>query len=274
MKLNLSVIITTFNSKKTIVNCLNSLAASCAHAGYDSGLEVIIVDDGSTDGSMEIIRYFNSIFANYKIIEKKKNTGNADTRNVGLDVASGEYITFIDSDDEVTVDYLTEINKNLSEKKTDMLIFGYNQVEDENIVQEKIKIEEIHDKNLVLKKYFHIEDGDAIGSYTWNKVFKKSLLSKNKIRFLSGKKFEDVPFCFNCILCASSVKCINKCLYNYIYRSDSTVHNVTEELILDRLWSLKEIKNMMIRSHMEELYPDYYQYCLSAYFYLYKQVNQ
>lgn len=273
MKLNLSVIITTFNSGETIGRCLNSLANSLLHSTYSCDLEVIVVDDGSKDESLKILKKFNTVFPNYKIIEKKENTGNADTRNIGLYAATNEYITFVDSDDEVDVSYLTEICKSFRENKTDVLIFGYKRVMGDSIVNERIQENVIESKDTILKYYFNVANEDPIGSYTWNKIFKKNLILKNQIKFVSGKKFEDVPFCFNCILCARSIKCINKCLYNYIYRDNSTVNNVSKELVYDRLWSLKEIEVAIKKYDFENLLTGYYAYCLSAYFYLYDQVS-
>ena len=112
---DLSIIIPVYNSEKYLVNCLNSILKQ-----DEKIFEVIIIDDGSSDSSYEIMKKYECSYDKVKIL-KKENGGVCSARNLGIEVAEGEYLAFVDSDDML---YPNSLSKRIDEaRKCDLLIF-------------------------------------------------------------------------------------------------------------------------------------------------------
>ena len=124
----LSIVVPVYNTEKFLSGCLDSLInQDLAENQY----EIICVNDGSTDGSYEILQKYSEQYKNIKIINQK-NSGHAAARNVGLDIASGLYIWFVDSDDCVDIQSFGFITKVMLEKDADILCINYHPFQDDN----------------------------------------------------------------------------------------------------------------------------------------------
>ena len=116
----LSLIIPVFNSQNTLVECLDSIL----NQSYNS-YEIIIVNDGSTDNSQQIIEQYAILYPSIIKYVTKDNSGIGGARNVGIDKATGQYLGFVDSDDYVASNYFTVIEKIVKSQEPDLIIFSY-----------------------------------------------------------------------------------------------------------------------------------------------------
>ena len=209
----ISIIVPVYNSKQYLPRCLESLIKQIY-----SDIEIIIVNDGSTDGS-DIICHQYSLKDQRIRVFHKKNGGQATARNLGLKHANGEYIGFVDSDDWIEPSMYYDLINAIGDH--DIAMCGRYNVDESNNKTElfcfsKLKIfnrkESI--QNFLLSKYI---DGAPC-----DKLFKKSVLEN--VLFPSGYICEDLTFVYNALLNSKSIIHIGKPLYNYFQRSGSTSH--------------------------------------------------
>lgn len=177
MKKMVSVIIPMYNAEKYIENCLNSV-----HKQTYGEYEVLVVNDGSNDGSELVVNNFVKIFGNKLKILKKENGGLSSARNYGLDYAIGKYVTFLDADDYIEKDYL-EVLVNAAEKyQSDVICSGQYKVKEDGNILKTIRYTPQNGKSLT--KRLNIS----------GKLYKKDYLDKWHLRFPKGKTYEDNPF--------------------------------------------------------------------------------
>jgi glycosyltransferase involved in cell wall biosynthesis len=217
----ISLIIPCYNAKQTLGKCLNSVIQQ----SY-SNLEIIIIDDGSTDGTSKIYEDFQIKDARIKIF-KQHNSGVSKARNKGIKVAAGEYICFVDSDDWVEPDYCSEMYHSLVRENADIAIIEAS-YEDENgnvIFNKPISEEKVFDGKRALALL--LED-NIIQSHPWGKLYKISFF-KN-VNFPENLKcFEDYSTLFKIFDKAVKVVKSNKKLYHYIQHEESLSHSLSPE---------------------------------------------
>lgn len=208
MNNKISIIIPVYNVENYIERCIESLIAQ----SYIN-LEIILVDDGSTDKSGEICDRYATADKRIKVLHIK-NSGRGEARNIGLSHASGEHIGFVDSDDWVDRDIYKYLIDNIKETKADISICAYYECVDEN-KNEKM----LYDDSFVCtgKEALHHTMSNANGVYwfniaIWNKLYKKAVI--DNIKF-SGREYEDIMYNTEVLYSARNVSYINKCLYNY-----------------------------------------------------------
>ncbi len=214
-----SIIVPIYNVEKYINKCIDSII----NQTY-SNLEIILVDDGSPDKCGEICDKYALLDKRIKVIHKT-NGGLSDARNTGLDVATGDYIVFIDSDDYVDQNMISALHKEIIESKTDMVICNYQEVNEEGLIIEEKK-ETIPYTG---KLYTGIEILYGViqyeGSYlvtVWNRMYKKKLWQD--IRFPAGKQHEDEYVLHEICLICDKVSVINMPLYFYRQRNNSIMN--------------------------------------------------
>jgi len=217
----ISLIIPCYNAKQTLEKCLNSVIQQ----SY-SNLEIIIIDDGSTDGTSKIYEDFQIKDERIKIF-KQHNSGVSKARNKGIKVAAGEYICFVDSDDWVEPDYCSEMYHSLVRENADIAIIEAS-YEDENgnvIFNKPISEEKVFDGKRALALL--LED-NIIQSHPWGKLYKISFF-KN-VNFPENLKcFEDYSTLFKIFDKAVKVVKSNKKLYHYIQHEESLSHSLSPE---------------------------------------------
>ena len=215
----ISLIIPCYNAEQTLEKCLSSVVTQ----SY-SNLEIIIIDDGSTDGSPKIYENFQNQDKRIKIF-KQDNSGVSKTRNKGVKEATGAYICFVDSDDWVEPDYCSELYYLLLKENADIAIIEAS-YEDENgtvVFNKPISEEKVIDGKRALALL--LED-NVIQSHPWGKLYKVSFL-KN-VRFPENLKcFEDYSTLFKVFDKAVKVVKSNKKLYHYIQHEDSLSHDLS-----------------------------------------------
>ncbi len=206
----ISVIVPVYNVEKYLDRCVESIVSQTY-----KNLEIILVDDGSPDNCPEMCDAWAEKDSRIKVIHKE-NGGVSSARNAALDIAGGEYIGFVDSDDYIESNMFEVLLKNLIDNNADISVCGY-QINDENDGEFNVRTVSQSD---ALKL---VCIGDYKYGVLWNKLYKKSIL-KN-IKMLNFVCCEDLIFNYYAIKKAGSiVECDSK-LYHYFQNANSTVHN-------------------------------------------------
>ena len=231
----ISVIIPCFNVEKYIDRCLESVL----NQTYQN-LEILLVDDGSTDGTGESCDRYSQKDERINVVHKK-NGGLSSARNAGLDICRGHYIVFIDSDDWISADaiqYLYDLRKRY---EADFSIASYMRVYGN---KEKIYCDyeeyELTQREF-LTKFFKIDTQENV-QYAWAKLYKKELFSD--IRYPVNYVFEDVPTTFEIAIKSKRIAYSTKIIYFYYFNPNS----ITEESFNDRKFDLIKIWEMICKS--------------------------
>ncbi len=208
----ISIIVPIYKVEKYLNRCLDSII----NQTYKD-LEIILVDDGSPDNCGRICDEYELKDNRIKVIHKE-NGGLSDARNVAIDIAKGEYITFIDSDDYVTIDYVESLYNIINKYNAEMSISLPNSFKEGTIPAEYIesKKEKIFDPRMAVSTMFYQELFD---NYAWAKLYHKSLF--DNIRYPKGLLFEDLPTTYKLMFKCKTIVFINYKNYYYLQRNDS-----------------------------------------------------
>lgn len=227
---DISIIVPVYNAEKYLKKCLDSLVNQTKKE-----LEFILINDGSTDKSEEIIKTYKDKRIKYF---KNKNQGIGKTRNFGIEKATGKYIMFLDSDDYFSNDACEILYKTAEKEKADLIVFDYYRVEKENL--NEVKIESFNatnikdDPNLLLK----------INLGPCNKIYKSDLIKNNDIKFEENLKYEDTLFVVKAIYKAKKIIKLNKCLHYYIIHEKSET-TVRDKKVFDILKIVDKIRTYL-----------------------------
>lgn len=224
----ISVIVPVYNVEKYIKRCLDSII----NQTYKN-LEVILIDDGSTDESGKICDEYEKKDNRIKVIHQN-NSGVASSRNIGIENSSGLYITFIDSDDFVEVDYIEILFKEIMNNDCDVSTCLYNKYSDK--LKRKRNIDYVVSKYSGKKALLSMLYQKNIDSSLWGKMYKSKLLKSIKIN--NYKVFEDFDALYRIFNSDIKVCFINDYLYNYYVRLDSLIHDrstYSEDILLQIL---------------------------------------
>lgn len=232
-----SIIMPVYNVEKYIEKCIKSIIDQ-SYKNY----ELLIVDDGSIDNSIKLAKQLTKNLKNVKILTKE-NGGLSDARNYGLEYASGDYIWFVDSDDYIRNDALEILSKELN---NDIICFGYYKVCSNST--EKVKI-----------KYNYLDDIRRYLLYTpsaCTRIYKRSFLKNNNIKFEKGKFYEDLGLTPWLVKFTNSIGFIDECLYYYIIRDNSIMTSANfNQKKDDRFWAINNIiSNVPSRYYQEVEY--------------------
>lgn len=209
----ISIIIPVYNVEKYIKNCINSIINQNIE-----GIEIILVNDGSSDISGTICKKYSDKFENIVYIEQE-NKGPSAARNIGIKQARGKYIGFIDSDDMLEHNFISKINEEINNYKNDLLMWG---IKFEWVLNDNTAI--IQHINYENNKYNLNEFTDKLGLYldnyyfnfVWNKLYKKNIILDNNLFFDETMKIgEDLMFNLEYIKYCKSIKIIEDILYKH-----------------------------------------------------------
>lgn len=226
----ISVIVPIYRVENYLPQCLDSLL----HQTF-SDFEVLMVNDGSPDGSAGIAAEYAERDPRFRLINKE-NGGVATARNTGLNAARGEYIAFVDGDDSVKPEYLSALYTAAQESAADVVCCNFQ------LYNPKLRVGHphfltkrpgIYSAKVMLKCLLH---DVTVQSYLWNKLWKRSLFEKNGIRF-PLIRFEDMATVLQLFFFSDKVRIIPDVLYNYTQRGSSIVHTFRPEVENDFLCS-------------------------------------
>lgn len=208
-----SVIVPCYNVEKYLPKCVDSIVGQTYR-----NLEIILVDDGSPDNCGNICDEYATRDGRIKVIHKE-NGGLSDARNAAIDVAKGEWLTFVDSDDYVTEDYVETLLRLCLKYEVKMAVgccFIFSEGTHPIIHQKKIN-GNLLSKQEALSTMFYQKKYDVTA---WGKIYQTSLFEE--IRYPKGLLFEDLPTTFKLMLnCNEGVAYTNKQIYYYMFRPDS-----------------------------------------------------
>lgn len=215
-----SVIVPVFNVEKYLVKCIESLINQSF-----SDYEIILVDDGSNDGSELICDKYAEKYKNVKVLHKE-NGGLSDARNYGINYSNSKYVIFVDSDDYVSPDYVEYLVKLKKKYNCDIAISGYISEKFSGVVK---NIVNSRTEFLCLPKYAFqlVCYGRVVPIMAWAKIYNRQLLLKHP--FPVGKLNEDVGTIYKLILASNKVAIGNRANYHYVQRPGSILHSDNKE---------------------------------------------
>ncbi len=243
-----SVIVPVYNVEKYLQKCLNSLVNQTLRS-----IEIIVVDDGSTDSSPEIIGRFKNGHPEIIKYLKKTNGGLSDARNFGLDQAAGEFIGFVDADDEVTPEMFEELYSLSQKHEAQIALCNLVKVDEHGKEVQKLpQIPNLPEKIVLAEDFSAFAD---LSYFACNKIFKKELF-KNK-RFRNGIHFEDIQLIPQLLLQSEIIAHTSAYHYRYLERSDSISRTHTAKG-LDILRAVEDVEEHFAKSsykhEVEELH--------------------
>ncbi len=214
--IKISIIIPTYNAEQYIEWCLFSVCNQAL-----KNIEIIVVDDGSTDNTCKIVERFGD--KRIKLV-KNQHLGVSNARNTGIKHATGEYIQFVDVDDTLSPNCCEIAFSNAVNHNADCVFFGTDFISEDEVPQWMIDC--TNTKNRFYKKFKNevIFDIQGTKPFIWNQIIKRSLLLKHNIRFDTSLKLgEDQAFQFAYLPYAKNIVMIESPLYNhYVYPTSAT----------------------------------------------------
>ena len=231
--MKISVIVPVYNVENYLEKCLNSLVNQTLQE-----IEILVINDGSTDNSQKIIEVFQSKFPQKIKTFAKENGGLSDARNFGIERASGNFLAFVDSDDYVSENMLQEMYDLAIKNQAEIVICNLQKVDENGIVTQKLtQIPNLSEK-IDLEQNFSVFSD--LSYFACNKIFKKELFDGK--RFQKGMHFEDIELIPQILLQCKTLAKTDAFHYQYLERSNSISKSHTER----GLDILKAVKNVEI----------------------------
>lgn len=256
--IKISVIVPIYNCEKSLERCLKSLI----NQTY-SNIEVILINDCSNDSSLNLCKKFKNIDSRIILINNEENRGVSYSRNVGIENCTGQYITFIDSDDYLELNTYENCVKILSSMQIDILKFSY--VKEFGRIK-IIKSFKSKTKNLILKNnykkdvfnnIFTSEDFTSV----WNFIIKKDILEQNQLKFDTNILFaEDFLFNIEVLKCSNNIYFMDNVFYHYVVNSTNATQRFNSLNIIKRIDNIivSNTKSLNLLEN-KELYLNQYQ---------------
>lgn len=247
--MKLTIAIAVYNGEKYIDRCLSSIKKALDNHFID--LEILAVNDGSTDNSLQILNNYTKVFKNFKIINKE-NGGLSSSRNTGLEKSSGEFIWFIDVDDEIMETSFFTISSRINSEIT---IFNYSEIS-------KTTIKPLYD-NILDENNFILENKKDIllnSGGTWRFIFKVSFLNNSSIKFKDNMLYEDINISSKLFLEAKSISSVNLSIYRYYINDNSIMTSKKINKKKDIITSLDDIKKYYVLKNKYNKYHTEIEY--------------
>ncbi len=239
----ISVVVPVYNVEKYLRECLESLVNQTF-----KDIEIICVNNGSTDNSLEILEEYAKKDSRIIVINQE-NRGPSGSRNRGLECVRGEYLAFVDSDDYMDLDFYEKLYKSAKETDADIAATKVKFFKDGEYIEKNI----INKHTYRMGKDILETPDDKIYfvrvANLWNKIYKTELINKNNIRFVNGITFEDTHFSFLAIALAKKISIISDTSYIYRLRETSIL---SRAFYSDYVFDICKIFNKL-RNHVAEL---------------------
>lgn len=223
MEQKVSIVVPVYNVEKYLERCVDSLIKQ----SYQN-IEILLVDDGSKDSSLSICEKYELRDSRIRVFHKE-NEGLGLTRNYGIERATGEYITFVDSDDYLTLDAIAIMLERAIATDADVVIANhyYKNKEQEVAMPERLYCgTEIKEVLMVYMMGNKGNKRDALSYTAWGKLYKKALFTKNNLLFPSERKliWEDLAFSIEAYPLCEKVYVFHKPIYYYCFNDGSLTH--------------------------------------------------
>ena len=234
-----TLIIPVYNSENYIAKCLESILAQ-TYNDY----EIMIVNDGSKDGSQNIINTYKNKYPEKIIAIEQENKGVSVTRNESIQRANGEYIMFIDNDDYLDKDYIETFVKEIEKEDYDVVLGGYRRITEKGKILKELKLQDKEWSKMMIPA-------------PWAKIYKKRYLIENNITFLKNNIGEDIYFNLKAMLLTAKIKIIDYIGYNWFYNTQSVSNTIQKNITNLQVFELldacyKELKeNNVLEKHYD-----------------------
>ena len=215
----ISVIVPIYNVEQYLKKCLDSLV----NQTIKDEIEIICINDCSPDNCLKILNEYQNKYGKelIKIIDHKENTGVGIARNDGMNIASGEYIGFVDPDDWVDLDFFEKLYNKAKETNADMVRGNVKEISDN-----------IADISIEKERLFNIATGDIFRSGFWSFIYKNKSLKENNIEFPNLRNCQDIVFLFYSLLLLKNIVSINNTFYYYFRRKNSSTDGLSKTRII------------------------------------------
>ena len=246
----ISVVIPVYNVEKYVGKCLSSLVEQTFR-----DFEVIAVNDGSTDDSLEILRHFEQKYDFIHVLSQK-NAGMSQARNAGMELARGEYLSFVDSDDYVAPTFLAELYEACAACDADIACcyYYYHFIENDFLFEYPFRCKGVYNRTQAMNKLLR---DVQIQSLVWNKLYRRSLFSDYGITFPS-MCFEDMATANRVFTHARRVVVLDRPLYYYNQRSMSTLATMNANKINDFIRAIALVRRSLEKNGLYEKYRKSY----------------
>ena len=236
--IDISIIVPIYNAERYLRKCLDSLVNQTKKE-----LEFILVNDGSTDTTEDIIKTYKDKRIKYF---KNKNQGIGKTRNFGIEKSTGKYIMFVDSDDYLEKNACEILYNKAINTNSDLVVCDFYKVY-ENEELEEVRL--IDFKQTSLKKMPSLIN--KINLSPWNKIYKRELITSNNLKFIENLKYEDAPFVLQSVFYAKNISKVNECLNYYVIHGNSET-TVRDKKCFDILKIIDIIRNDLKEEYLKE----------------------
>lgn len=212
-----SIIVPVYNVEKYLARCLDSITSQTF-----PDIEIVCINDGSTDRSADILKHYAKFDKRIAIITKP-NGGLSSARNAGLEVVTGKYIMFVDSDDWIFPEAVEKLYDNAEKNNSDMVLFDY--MTGDVMPKKKIAIDVLRNDYVNNPFNFASMNPLLLKEFPVSACFRfyRSDLIKNKIPFVEGLIYEDVPFMFEVFATAKRITHLPEALYFYFQGRDDNI---------------------------------------------------
>lgn len=245
MKIKVSVIVPVYNTERYLRRCLKSLVGQSLKE-----MEIILVNDCSTDHSLDIIEEYKREYPEkISVIDLKENKGPGGARNEGIAIAKGEYIGFTDSDDDVSSCMFEKLYKAADETSSDMVDCKfYHEAFDR--VMKTTNESALGELDMEKRREIFIHSG-----YIWSKIIKREIVIENNIRFRENAAYEDIDFIRTAIFYCRRAAFIDEVLYNYRDNEVSLTSQKTKEMQIYQ--KMEAMRNLTSKFKTLGAYDDY-----------------
>jgi len=251
-EVNVSIIIPVYNALPYLKEAMLSAIQQDLNE-----IEIIIIDDASTDGSDKVCDSFSKKDSRIKFFKFIKNRGVGFVRNYGLEKARGKYISFLDADDRLERDALSILYKKALKSKSELIIFGYEYFSEKKRNKKGESLPFVSNKSRKESFKNYLLNLNGFGPFAWLYFYKKSFLVYHNIKFPEGIKFEDIPFTSKAVFYAKRLEVYNgKILYHYRVHEKSIIQSVSKQKIKDRFESYGELQEFLIDQNIMDKYKN------------------
>lgn len=253
--IEVSVIIPIYNVEKYLARCLESLVGQ----DFTKPFEIILVNDGSPDGSAKIAEDYAQRFDCIKLYTQE-NRGVSAARNNGISHANGRYITFADSDDFVEPDYISTLYDLMEKSGADISYCGFYTVKEGSDKRHSYFLSHksgIFTSAQMLKSLFH---DITVRSFSWGKMYRREIFTERNIKFPEGRHFEDVYIMPRIFLQAESIAVTKRPLYNYLLRKSGITGNITHHGIFQYIDAYGGIRGFLDEQNIFSQYKGAFRF--------------
>ena len=252
-----SIVVPVYNMEKYLEKCMDSLVNQTLE-----DIEIIVVNDGSTDNSLKILKKYKRKHPDKIVIINQENQGISSARNNGIDIATGKYIGFVDSDDYIKYDMFEKLYNKIEKTKSDIVVCNYKKYFMKN--EEFIDVDMV--KNINKNNIF--EEPTILNNIyfaPWNKLYKRSLFED--IRFPIQKKYEDINAILKVFFKAKKIDKISESLYLYRINENGETLTINKK-ICDIVFIFEDLINYIKDKNKYDLIKyEFKKLCIDQLFY-------